>query len=249
MTGWIRGKIVYLYLHSAENNYYNCYDVLQTKSNIRGVIGTIFNFVMCCTQNHTFTMSCRQISLKSWCGCTLVCDLWICELWCKYAITSYGSRAGSRADNKPSRAFFNGSWNYRAEPGSTRWMTEPRRAEPSLARLGSFPALAAMATACSSSFSKKKHAVVFLLFFWVGVALWGHELMCNWLNVDDICHVQSLNSLTTAMKEDSGRDEANSTSVPQVKILRRFQFLKSFLRREIFGDTLSEDNKKVHDIS
>ena len=64
MTGWIRGKIVYLYLHSAENNYYNCYDVLQTKSNIRGVLGTIFNFVMCCTQNHTFTMSCTQISQK-----------------------------------------------------------------------------------------------------------------------------------------------------------------------------------------
>ena len=63
MAGGPEGKIVYLHLHSAENDYYNCYDVLQTKSNIRGMIGTIFNFVMCCTQNHTFTMSCRQISL------------------------------------------------------------------------------------------------------------------------------------------------------------------------------------------
>ena len=63
MAGGPGGKMVYLHLHSAENDYYNCYDVLQTKSNIRGVLGTIFNFVMCCTQNHTFTMSCRQISL------------------------------------------------------------------------------------------------------------------------------------------------------------------------------------------
>ena len=62
---WARGKMVYLHLRSAKNDYYNCYDVLQTKSSIHGVLETIFNFVMCCTQNHTFTMSCRQISLKS----------------------------------------------------------------------------------------------------------------------------------------------------------------------------------------
>ena len=64
MAGGPGGKMVYLHLHSAENDYYNCYDVLQTKSSIHGVLETIFNFVMCCTQNHTFTMSCTQISQK-----------------------------------------------------------------------------------------------------------------------------------------------------------------------------------------
>jgi hypothetical protein len=48
------------------------------------------------------------------------------------------SRAGSRAKVEPSRASFASSWNGRAEPSSFRhW------AEPSRARLVSFPALAA----------------------------------------------------------------------------------------------------------
>ena len=72
MAGGPGGKMVYLHLHSAKNDYYNCYDVLQTKSSIHGVLETIFNFVMCCTQNHTFTMSCRQISLKRHLGNVLV---------------------------------------------------------------------------------------------------------------------------------------------------------------------------------
>ena len=59
---WARGKMVYLHLRSAENEYYNCYDVLQTKSSIHGVLETILNFVVCYTQNYTFTVSCRQIS-------------------------------------------------------------------------------------------------------------------------------------------------------------------------------------------
>jgi hypothetical protein len=41
-----------------------------------------------------------------------------------------------------SRASLPSSLSDRAEPGSARYSTEPRRAEPSLARLGSFPALA-----------------------------------------------------------------------------------------------------------
>jgi hypothetical protein len=51
------------------------------------------------------------------------------------------SRAGSRAYIEPSRASLPSSLSDRAEPGSARYSTEPHRAEPSLARLGSFPAL------------------------------------------------------------------------------------------------------------
>ena len=51
------------------------------------------------------------------------------------------SRAGSRAYIEPSRASSSSSRSDRAEPGSARYSTEPHRAEPSLARLGSFPAL------------------------------------------------------------------------------------------------------------
>ena len=46
MAGGPGGKMVYLHLRSAENDYYNCYDVLQTKSNIRGVIVAIFFFLL-----------------------------------------------------------------------------------------------------------------------------------------------------------------------------------------------------------
>jgi hypothetical protein len=42
---------------------------------------------------------------------------------------------------EPSRASLSSSRSDRAEPGSARYSTEPHRAEPSLARLGSFPAL------------------------------------------------------------------------------------------------------------
>jgi hypothetical protein len=42
---------------------------------------------------------------------------------------------------EPSRASSSSSRSDRAEPGSARYSTEPHRAEPSLARLGSFPAL------------------------------------------------------------------------------------------------------------
>ena len=68
MAGGPGGKIFSLHLHSAENDYYNCYDVLQTKSSIHGVLETILNFVVCYTQNYIFTVSCRQISQKqkSW---------------------------------------------------------------------------------------------------------------------------------------------------------------------------------------
>ena len=62
MAGGPGDKMVYLHLRSAKNNYYNCYDVLQTKSSIHGVLETILNFVVCYTQNYTFTVSCRQIS-------------------------------------------------------------------------------------------------------------------------------------------------------------------------------------------
>ena len=62
MAGGPGGKMVYLHLHSAENDYYNCYDVLQTKSSIHGVLETILIFVVCYTQNYIFTVSCRQIS-------------------------------------------------------------------------------------------------------------------------------------------------------------------------------------------
>jgi hypothetical protein len=51
------------------------------------------------------------------------------------------SRAGSRAYIEPSRASSSSSRSDRAEPGSARYSTEPHRAEPSRARLGSFPAL------------------------------------------------------------------------------------------------------------
>jgi hypothetical protein len=51
------------------------------------------------------------------------------------------SRAGSRAYIEPIRASSSSSRSDRAEPGSARFSTEPHRAEPSLARLGSFPAL------------------------------------------------------------------------------------------------------------
>jgi hypothetical protein len=51
------------------------------------------------------------------------------------------SRAGSRAYIEPSRASSSSSRSDRAEPGSARYSTEPHRAEPSLARLGLFPAL------------------------------------------------------------------------------------------------------------
>ena len=51
------------------------------------------------------------------------------------------SRAGSRAYIESSRASLPSSVSDRAEPGSARYSTEPHRAEPSLARLGSFPAL------------------------------------------------------------------------------------------------------------
>jgi hypothetical protein len=51
------------------------------------------------------------------------------------------SRAGSRAYIEPSRASLPSSVSDRAEPGSARYSTEPHRAEPSRARLGSFPAL------------------------------------------------------------------------------------------------------------
>ena len=51
------------------------------------------------------------------------------------------ARAGSRASYKPSRASSASSFEGRAEPGSARSCAEPHRAEPSLARLGSFPAL------------------------------------------------------------------------------------------------------------
>ena len=63
MAGGPGGKMVYLHLSSVENDYYNCYDVLQTKSSIHGVLETILNFVVCYTQNYIFTVSCRQISL------------------------------------------------------------------------------------------------------------------------------------------------------------------------------------------
>ena len=63
MAGGPGGKMVYLHLRSAENDYYNCYDVLQTKSSIHGVLETILIFVVCYTQNYIFTVSCRQISL------------------------------------------------------------------------------------------------------------------------------------------------------------------------------------------
>jgi hypothetical protein len=53
------------------------------------------------------------------------------------------SRAGSRAYTEPSRASLPSSLSDRAEPGSARYSTEPHRAEPRLARLGSFPALVA----------------------------------------------------------------------------------------------------------
>ena len=49
MAGGPGGKMVYLHLRSAENDYYNCYDVLQTKSSIHGVLETILNFVVCYT--------------------------------------------------------------------------------------------------------------------------------------------------------------------------------------------------------
>ena len=56
MAGRPGGKMVYLHLRSAENDYYNCYDVLQTKSSIHGVLETILNFVMCYIQNYTFSV-------------------------------------------------------------------------------------------------------------------------------------------------------------------------------------------------
>jgi hypothetical protein len=56
------------------------------------------------------------------------------------------SRAGSRAYIEPSRASSSSSQSDRAEPGSARYSTEPHRAEPSLAWLGSFPALVAFFT-------------------------------------------------------------------------------------------------------
>ena len=37
--------------------------------------------------------------------------------------------------------------------------------------------------------------------------------------MDDICHAQSLNSLTTAMKEDSAREEANSSTSKNATVL------------------------------
>ena len=54
MAGGPGGKMVYLHLRSAENDYYNCYDVLQTKSSIHGVFETILNFVVCYTQKLHF---------------------------------------------------------------------------------------------------------------------------------------------------------------------------------------------------
>jgi hypothetical protein len=51
------------------------------------------------------------------------------------------ARAGSRVIPEPSRAYSGSSAYRRAEPGSSLFTTEPHRAEPSLARLGSFPAL------------------------------------------------------------------------------------------------------------
>ena len=62
MTGGPRGKIVYLHLYSAENDYYNCYDVLQTKSSIHGVLEPILNFVVCYTQNYIFTALATKVT-------------------------------------------------------------------------------------------------------------------------------------------------------------------------------------------
>ena len=81
------------------------------------------------------------------CGCCnfslLLSDLmWVNRTW--QTLGGRGSRAGragSRAGTEPSRAGFCSSRHYRAEPSSARTYTEPDRAEPSRARLGSFPPL------------------------------------------------------------------------------------------------------------
>jgi hypothetical protein len=53
------------------------------------------------------------------------------------------ARAGSRAVPEPSRAYSGSSAYRRAEPGSSLFTTERHRGVPTLARLGSFPALIA----------------------------------------------------------------------------------------------------------
>jgi hypothetical protein len=53
------------------------------------------------------------------------------------------SRAEPAREPIPSRASLPSSLSDRAEPGSARYSIEPHRAEPSQARLGSFPALVA----------------------------------------------------------------------------------------------------------